>query len=145
MKLVDHLDRVVQPISGLQDFDVLVDHFLGNRKSNPRVFVPRTDVVEHDTGFTLNVELPGVPASAVSVEVADGQLTISGEKALSEVDETSTVHRRERLAGKFERKFEFPTHVDFEKIEATCQDGILVINVPKAAQVLPRKVEIAVK
>ena len=81
----------------------------------------------------------------MSVEVADGQLTIGGEKSLPELDETSTVHRRERMAGKFERKFEFPTHVDFDKIEATCEDGVLVIQVPKAAQVLPRKIDIAVK
>lgn len=145
MKLSERLDRMVHPISGLQDLDSIVDHFMGPRKSGERIFVPRTDIVEHDNGFSLNVELPGVAVEDVSVEVSDDQLMVTGEKKMVELDETSTVHRRERITGKFERTFEFPTHVDFDKIEATNKDGVLTILVPKAAQVLPRKVEIAVK
>ncbi len=145
MKLSDRLDRVVQPISGMPEFDAFIDHFLGPRKAGPQVVVPRTDIVEHDKGFTLSVELPGVAVDDVSVEVADDQLTVSGEKKMLDVDETSTVHRRERVGGKFERKFAFPTHVDFDNIEATSRDGVLVIHVPKAPEVLPRKVQIAVK
>ena len=138
-------NRCVQPINGLQDFDTLINHFLGPVACQGGPFVPRTDLVEHDSGYTLRVELPGVAADAVSVEVAEDQLTISGEKAKAEYDETSTVHRRERVTGKFERQFKFPTQVDFEKITANSQDGVLMIEVPKAAEVLPRKIEIEVK
>ena len=145
MKLSDRVDRMVQPIHGMPELDALMDHFLGPRKGGPRVYVPRTDIVEHDNGFTVTMEIPGVAVEDISVEVADEQLTVSGEKKSLDVDETSTVHRRERVSGKFERKFQFPTHVDFEKIAARNQDGVLVIEVPKAAEILPRKIEIAVK
>jgi HSP20 family protein len=145
MKLADRLDRMVHPINGIPELDNLIDSFFGPRNAGTRVYMPRTDIVENSTGFVLSVELPGVDAADVAVEVIDDRLIVSGEKKALEVDETSTVHRRERVVGKFERSFEFPTMVDFEKIEATSGNGVLTINVPKAEKVLPRKIEIAVK
>ena len=145
MKLADRLDRMVHPINGLHELDTLIDSFLGPRKKEGCVFAPRTDIVEHATGFTLSLEMAGVDAGDVNVEVVEDRLVVSGEKKFVQVDETSTVHRRERVVGKFERSFEFPTQVDFEKIEATSSNGVLTINVPKAEKVMPRKIEIAVK
>jgi HSP20 family protein len=145
MKLADRLDRMVHPIHNLQPLDTFIDQLLGSARSGAQTFVPRTDIVEHSTGFTLSIELPGVAVNDVTVEVAEGRLVVSGEKKSLVVDETSTVHRRERVAGKFERTFEFPTHVDLDKIEADSQNGVLTIIVPKSQQVLPRKIEIAAK
>lgn len=145
MKLVDRLDRMVHPINGLHELDSLIGSFLGPRSKEGCVFAPRTDIVEHATGFRLNIEMAGVDVGDVAVEVIDDRLVVSGEKKALEVDETSTVHRRERVAGKFERSFEFPVQVDFEKIEASTSNGVLTINVPKAEKVMPRKIEISVK
>lgn len=145
MKLVDRLDRMVHPINGLHELDSLIGSFLGPRTKESCVFAPRTDIVEHATGFTLNIEMAGVETSDVAVQVVDDRLVVSGEKKSIQVDETSTIHRRERVVGKFERSFEFPTQVDFEKIEAASSNGVLTINVPKAEKVVPRKIEIAVK
>lgn len=145
MKLSDRLDRMVPPIQGLHELDHFIEQLITPRKNGSRVLVPRADIVEHSTGFTLSIEVPGIAPDAISVEVADERLTVSGEKKPIEVDETSTVHRRERVTGSFERHFEFPVPVDLDKISATSSHGVLVIEVPKAEKVLPRKIEIAVK
>ena len=125
------------------DLENIFDHVLGGHRSHSeRTFVPRSAIAESETGFIVNVELPGVTSEDVSVEVADGSLTVSGQKRVNELPENITVHRDERIVGKFHRAFEFPTQVDFDKIDATFKNGVLEINLPKSAQVLPRKVQV---
>ncbi|MGI9517826.1 MAG: Hsp20/alpha crystallin family protein [Pirellulaceae bacterium] len=143
MKLENRIEKVVNTLP--PELDNLIDHFFGQCKSSGRRLMPRTDIIETETAFVLSVELPGISADDVSVEVADDQLTVAGEKKLPELEENTTRVHAERVSGKFERQFDFPTQVDFEKISAACENGVLTITAPKSEKVLPRKVEINVK
>ncbi len=136
------------------DLESIFDHWMGGSR-RPRHtrrhrrrsgnFMPRTDIIESETAFEVHVELPGVDADSVSVEVSDGNLMITGEKKTVELAEGSTAHRSERRSGKFNRSFEFPVQVDFEKIAATFKAGVLSVSLPKSERVLPRKIDVQFK
>lgn len=103
---------------------------------------PRADVVENDNAWEITVELPGVDKDEVKVTIEKGNLAISGETKAEHKDEGRGVYRLERRYGAFSRAFELPDGVDAGKIEATFKNGLLKLSVPKAAEVLPKSIEI---
>ncbi len=135
------------------ELDNFFDQMFGHSRTAQRGFTPRTNIVEREKTYDLTLELPGVDVADVAVEVSEGRLSISGEKKIESIDNGKDVgdenakddamyHRAERVHGKFERHFEFPLQVDFDKIEATSANGVLTIVVPKSEKVLPRRIEI---
>jgi HSP20 family protein len=107
-------------------------------------FVPSANIAETDTDFQVTLEVPGVKLEAINVEFTDDQLRVSGEKAVACDESAKTCHCSERRSGKFQRTFRFPTDVNPEKIEARLENGLLMIRLPKAEQVLPRKIQVKV-
>lgn len=101
-----------------------------------------TDVHEDDAGYTLTVDLPGVPLQNVAIEVHESVLTVSGHRGLEQEDNRDGYRRIERNYGSFTRSFRLPKHVDDSKIDAKMKDGVLTIAVPKAEAALPRKISI---
>ncbi len=137
------------------DLETFVDHIFGDKRSNggtsscgtPRSacqWTPHTDVTELETGYTIEMELPGFAADQVNVEIKEGVLEVSGEREKTVVEEGAKLVRRERAVGKFSRRFEFSTQVDSEKVAADFKLGLLTLFVPKVEKELPRKIEIKV-
>ena len=89
------------------------------------------DEFETDDQYLYELEIPGVAKEAVSVQVVDGILIISGKKKRSDAYESPKVHRKERRFGEFQRSFTVPAFVDLENIKARFEDGILTIRFPK--------------
>lgn len=147
MKLSDRIEQMVHPVHCLpQEIDNLLDQWFGNksRPAGPGKFCPRTNVVENEKAFVVLMELPGVKVSEVAVEASDDKLKISGDKNIELDNESDKLHCSERITGKFERSFEFPTQVDFDQIKADFMHGVLSVTVPKSDKVLPRKIQINV-
>ena len=69
-----------------------------------RNFLPAIDVVEHEDGFLLHADLPGLSDDDVKVEILDGVMTISGERKLEREDTGDGYRRIERASGSFQRK-----------------------------------------
>ena len=68
------------------DIENLFDHFFGNQQTqsaSPFKLVPPADVTEFETGYSLVMELPGVSADDVSIEMKENQLVISGSKTVA--------------------------------------------------------------
>jgi len=107
-------------------------------------FRPHWDIVETTDGFCVSIELPGVSPGDVNVEVEEGVLTISGEKKIDRSSENQTVHCFERRSGEFKRSVEFSTPVDLDKIEASFNNGLLFVSIPKSEKVIPRKIEVKI-
>jgi HSP20 family protein len=103
-------------------------------------WAPAVDVEETEDAYRVEAELPGVHRDAVQVEVGGGVLTITGE--FKERERTGVLRRRTRRTGRFEFRTTLPAAVDSDKISASLQDGALSVNVPKAAEAKPRRVEI---
>ena len=83
-------------------------------------------------------------AEDLSVSLADGVLTVRGERRSEESEETGKVHRTERRFGRFERNFRLPEDADPEAIQAENRDGVLYVAIAKKASKTPRTIEVQV-
>ena len=95
--------------------------------------VMKTDVKEHETGYELDIDLPGYKKEDVQAQLKDGYLTITASNKTSndQKDEAGKYIRRERYYGTCSRSFYVGDDVTEEDIKAKFEDGILKINVPK--------------
>lgn len=105
-------------------------------------FAPALDVEESEEGYTLHVELPGVPAEDVEVSLEENVLTVSGERRFYEDRSAESFRRIERAVGRFHRSVRLPDRVDGEGVRATAKDGVLTIVVPKAEDAKPRRIQV---
>lgn len=100
------------------------------------------DIHETDSNYTVVANLPGLTADAFSVTLHDGVLTISGELPQPQVVEGGRVLMQERAFGKFSRSVSLPQPVDAEAVEANFENGVLALNLPKAAHAQPRQIAV---
>jgi HSP20 family protein len=103
------------------------------------------DLVESDIAFELSAELPGVDAKDLDVTLADGVLTIKGEKNETKEEKENDYYLSERRYGSFHRSLELPRGVDSEKIEAKFSNGILKVTLPKTPERQKNDKKITVK
>ncbi len=115
----------------------------GNGAGSSR-WVPAMDLVEESDHFVLRADLPGIDEDAVSVEVEDNVLTVSGKRTSEHEDRKEGYHRIERAFGSFSRSLTLPEGIDAEGIEASFRNGVLEVRVPKPEQRKPRRVAINV-
>jgi HSP20 family protein len=99
------------------------------------------DVVDLEDRLIVRVEVPGVPADDIAIDVADRTLSISATRSFGE---EHGYRRREILTGRFTRRVLLPEGVDSREITAAANDGILSVSIPRRAEVLPRKVKVDV-
>ena len=108
-------------------------------------FDPAIDIRENGDKFELSAELPGVDKKDVNISVNDDVLTISGEKKKEVKKEAAQCYRSERFFGKFERSFRLPDGVDQDEIEASYENGILHLDIPKTEESKPKEKQIEIK
>ncbi len=102
---------------------------------------PPINVFQKGDDFVAIVELPGVPKEDLQIEANDNGIRISGRKTVSYADGAS-LHRRERVAGAFDRTFSVPIQIDPEGIQAEYRDGVLALFIPQIASQKPRNIKI---
>ncbi len=103
-------------------------------------FTPPLDVRETDDAYLVYVDLPGVKPQDVSIELSDQVLTISGSRVPVDTGESQVL---ERPYGSFARNLTLPKGVEEETIEASYEDGVLTLRIPKPAEAKPKKIAIA--
>ncbi|WP_276696762.1 Hsp20/alpha crystallin family protein, partial [Blautia hydrogenotrophica] len=93
----------------------------------------KTDVKETDSGYEVDIDLPGFKKDEINAKLENGYLTISASKGLDkdEKDKEGKYIRRERYAGAMSRSFYVGEQVHQEDIRAKFEDGILRLSVPK--------------
>jgi HSP20 family protein len=109
----------------------------------PQTWVPALDVWETDEDVVYSFDLPGIPEDKISIEVADGTLTISAEREKREEVADERYYRFERRFGTFTRAIGLPQGVDESKIAASYRDGVLEVRVPKPEEQKPRKIALS--
>lgn len=102
------------------------------------------DVVESEKAYEITAELPGMDEKNIEVKLANGNLTIKGEKQEVKEEKKRDYYLRERHFGSFERSFGMPESVDPDKIEAIFKKGVLTVTMPKkaGAQKPAKKIEV---
>ena len=156
---------VFDSLTGLRDemnhmFD---DFFTGFERRAPTLFrhyepgwllgrhrgemVPAVDVAEDDKEVRLTAELPGMKEEDVEVVLRDDMLTVKGEKKSERKEEKEDYHLTERRYGAFERTFRLPEAAQADKINASFEDGVLTVIVPKKAEAhkAEKKIKVARK
>lgn len=106
---------------------------------------PAVDLHETDQAFELSAELPGLDEKNVEVSVADGGLTIKGEKKEEKEEKKKDYYLSERRYGSFQRYFAIPDTVNVEQIEAHFKNGVLKVTLPKSAEARKPEKKIEVK
>lgn len=105
---------------------------------------PRVDVYEDGDDLVFELDAPGVKRDNLDVNLDENRLTVSGERReeKSVEDDERNYFRSERVYGQFKRSFALPEAVDTEEIEATLDEGVLTIRVPKREGSPSRSIEI---
>jgi len=105
---------------------------------------PAVDIQETDNEFILKADLPDVKKDDVKVALENGVLTVEGERKKEKEEKGKRFHRIERAYGKFVRHFTLPTEVDAANVKAEFKDGVLNVQLPKAAIAKPRAIDVKV-
>jgi HSP20 family protein len=105
-------------------------------------FVPPVDVYEDEQNLILKLEVPGVNEADLNVSVENNTLTIQGERKFEKEEKEENFHRIERRYGSFLRTFKLPNTVNSDKVEASCDKGILKITLAKRAEAKPRQIKV---
>ena len=107
-------------------------------------WLPLVDIRESEGAYEIDVEVPAVASEDLSVSVADGVLTVSGERKVADrsEDEGNRVHRVERRYGRFVRNFQLPDDADHEQIEAESRDGVLYLSIAKREASISRTINV---
>lgn len=100
------------------------------------------DVKENDEAYIVTTNLPGVSLDDISVNIHDNVLTVNADINATEYDENTRVLMQERRTGKFSRNLRFPMAVDGNGIEASFDNGVLNIVIPKAEEAKPRQIPV---
>ncbi len=103
---------------------------------------PALDLYESGDHLTAVVELPGMRKEDIDISLHDGTLTVSGERK-RESTNGEKAQRTERYVGTFRRSIALPTRVDASKVNATYQDGILKVTLPKAEEAKPKQIKVS--
>jgi HSP20 family protein len=112
--------------------------------SRSAAFMPPADVMVSDGDLVLTMDLPGLTAEDLEIELHDGYLTVRGERRPPEFGEGTDWAHSERAFGRFERRVRVPDGVDPDKIAASMENGVLSLIVPKPEQAKPKSISIAV-
>jgi HSP20 family protein len=107
--------------------------------------VPAVDVVEKDKAYEITAELPGLSDRDIEVTLANGTVTIKGEKKEEKEEEKQGYHLSERRYGSFARSFRVPEGADASKIEAVFKNGVLTLTLPKTAEAQKPEKKVAIK
>jgi HSP20 family protein len=102
---------------------------------------PPINVFQQGSDLLAIVELPGVEKSSLQIEAKDNTIRIAGRKVVSYPDGVS-VHRRERVAGEFDRTLSLPVQLEADAIKAEFRDGILALFLPRSERDKPRTIAV---
>ena len=129
----DEMDRLQREMNRLFD---------GAHPSRLSPEYPALNVWIGEDSQVITAELPGIQIEDLDINVLGRSLTISGERKPESALEGAETHRQERPFGKFSRSIELPYPVEAGKVQATLEQGVLTINLPRAEADKPRKIAV---
>ena len=123
------------------DVDTLLNQVFGSRGPDQvRGSFARASLWEDDSGYHLEIDLPGVRRDDVEITLDKGELTVAAERKGPEAERTGAIE--ERHFGRVERSVRLPETVDPDSVNATLTDGVLLVNVAKKPEAQPKRIEI---
>jgi HSP20 family protein len=103
---------------------------------------PPINVFRKGDDVVVIAEIPGVEKSDIDIRVKDNTIRLAGSKSV-EYAESASLHRRERLAGRFDRAITLPVEIDADRVKAEYRDGLLALFLPRAERDKPRSIKLS--
>ncbi len=127
-----------------QEMDRVLGAMGGEYQAPPSAGVfPLLNVSETSDHYLVRAELPGVEPGDLNLSVMGKTLSIQGERKPLAAPAGARHHRRERTFPSFNRVIGLPSEVDPARVEAKCEDGVLLIRLPKSEAAKPRQIAIS--
>jgi HSP20 family protein len=111
-------------------------------EAGTRAWAPALDIAERNDAYVVTVEVPGIKPEQLDITLENGALTISGERRFETEIKEEQYHRIERRYGAFRRSITLPDRVKADAVEASFEDGLLQVVVPKAEEAKPKRIEV---
>ena len=138
-----------EPFRELTAMRNVMDRFMDESfRENPELwtrsgeYMLALDVAEDDDSYTVKASMPGIDPNDVEVTLSDNVLTIKGQIAEEKEEEGKRYHLKERRFGTFSRSLTMPATVNADKVEATQENGVLTLHLPKSEAVKPKKISV---
>jgi len=125
-------------------FDRLVPTDVGNGEKMGLSFIPAAEITETPEAVQIKLEIPGMEAKDLNLEVTANSLTINGERKSEIKTEEEGFTRTEFRYGKFHRVIPLPVQVDNSNVTAEYKDGILNLTLPKAEEEKNKVVKVSI-
>ena len=106
---------------------------------------PPAEAGVSDVGFEISIELPGIEKKDLEIDVTGNRLSVKGKKRQAKEEKGRDYHLQERRYGAFERVFTLSPELDADKTQATYENGVLTVTVPRKKGVKRGAKKIAVK
>jgi HSP20 family protein len=120
-----------------------LERFFDVFSDNETHFAPACEIHDEEKMYSISLDIPGLRQEDIDIEVKDNHLHISGERKYEKKTDKNNVLRSERRYGKFSRVFSLPQNVNPEGIEASFENGVLQIMLPKEEKSQTRKIQIS--
>ena len=137
---------LLDPFEALAGFQQALDAYRTSSWLDPGLSgsgaYPPLNVFRKGHDFIVIAELPGTKKSELDVQVKGRTIRLSGEKTVG-YPEKAALHRRERLAGRFDRAVTMPIEINPEGVKAEYRDGILALFLPRAESDKPKSIKVA--
>jgi HSP20 family protein len=140
------LQRLLNDLTAIErQLDRLAKEPALYQESTQGTWLPVVDIYETPESFVLTAEVPGVASADIDIKVIDRTLILRGERRWGREAEGEHFHRLESASGKFERKFTLSARIDFERISAGLERGVLQVVLPKRVAQAGRQINIETK
>ena len=104
---------------------------------------PAVDIFEDESGITLHADMPGISKERLKVKVEGDTLMIEGDAEIPMPEGMEPLYADIR-ATHYQRSFSLSSEMDTEKVEASLNQGVLTLRIPKREEHKPRKIEVKV-
>ncbi len=137
------------PFREIESMRQAMDRWMDERGFNNLSFSPGSqnlslavDVHETETGYELTASLPGVKPEDVEISVNKDMVTIRGRTEQNEERQQGNYIYRERHAGSFQRSVRLPDPINSEQVEASLENGVLKLTLPRLQQASQRRIQV---
>lgn len=114
-----------------KEFDSFFSLFDNAQKADQAPLLSACDIQENDKGFLLSLDMPGIRKEDIQIDIKAQTLQVVGSRQREAQSENTRYHRTERRFGDFRRSFSLPENIDSDRIEASFENGVLYLALPK--------------
>ena len=129
----------------LMEESFVLPSMIGEVRGSGRSWGLAVDMYETNDNLLVKASVPGIKPEQLEVTVQGETLTIKGEAQEEQQREQGRYHVRERRQGAFSRTLALPFPIQNDKVQATFENGVLTLTLPKAEEIKPRTIKVQAK